>query len=124
MRKVFIYTVVVLGLFVSCTAQKISQEMMYGTFTGSDISHTIGSTYTLNLKSDGTFTFNRRVHLAGSHCDGRWTVDDNKLLLECSEVTDPMEELVRGGMNGVQEIRIISANKLKYHEVLLKRKSN
>jgi hypothetical protein len=122
MRKAFIYTIVILGLLESCRAQKIDQEMIYGTFTGSDKNHTASSFYTLELKSDGTFSFDRRVHLGGSRCDGKWRVTDNKVLLECSEVTDPMETLTRGGMNGVQELQMISKSKLKYKDVVLRRK--
>lgn len=122
MRKALIYTIAILGLLVSCRAQKIDREMIYGTFTGANKSQTATSLYTLELKSDSAFFFNRQVHLGGSHCSGKWKIADNKVLLECNEVTDPIEALTRGGMSGVQELQIISKDKLKYKNALLKRK--
>jgi len=121
MRKGFIYAIVILSMPMSCRVQKIDQELIYGTFTGSDANKMAVSFFTLELKSDGTFVFDRRIHLGGSHCSGKWRITDEKVLLECSEVTDPMEALTRGGMSGVQELQAISKNRLKYMDVVLKR---
>ena len=74
------------------------------------------------LNQDSTFSFNISVDLGGSHCSGEWKIADDKVLLECNEVADPMAALTRGGMRGVQQLEIISKNKLKYKDVVLKRK--
>ena len=107
---------------LSCKAQQ-NQELFYGTFNAVEKSSKglPSYVYTLQLNRDNAFLFSIRVDLGGSNCSGDWKIAKNKILLECGEVTDPVKALTRGGMDGVQEFRIINKNKLKYKDVILKR---
>jgi len=123
MKKTFVYTLIILGLLMSCRAQKMDSEFHYGTFYAVDQKHKglPSYFYTLKLYQDSTFLFAIKVDLGGSHCSGKWEITNNTLMIECDEVIDPMESLTRGGMSGVQELEILSKDKLKFKDVILER---
>lgn len=125
MRKIFIYTIVILSPFVSCRAQKIDREVLYGTFNAVDQKYKGLPTYfyTLKLNQDGTFFFVIKFDMASPQCTGKWQVANNEVLLECNESTNPQEALSGGYMSEREhKLQIVSKNKVKYKDVVLKRK--
>lgn len=124
MRKTFIYIVIISIFLMSCIAQKKDRGFYHGTFNAVNQSYKGLPTYyyTLEINQDSTFTYSIKVGLGGSYCSGKWKINKNILLIECNEITDPMEGLTRGGMSGEQEFEILNKNKLKYKDIVLKRK--
>lgn len=124
MRKFLIYIAVMLISSLSCKAQKVEQEAILGTFYKLDKGKHFSTSYTLMLKSDSTFAFIIKVKDGQPQCDGIWEiVDDKFILLKCGEITDVTETLTNGYMSKREhEIIIINKNKLRYNDVVLKRK--
>lgn len=62
---------------------------------------------------------------AKPQCDGKWKIIDNEfILLECNEVTNPYEMISSTYMNQkVHKLQIINKKKLKYNNMILKRKN-
>jgi hypothetical protein len=123
MRKFLIYAIAMV-LFLSCKAQKIEQELIQGTFYKLNKDRHFSSSYTLELHSDGSFLLQEKLHEANPQCQGRWTIEDNKfVVLKCDDVKDVTETLTNGYMNKREhKLLIISRNKVKYNDVVLKRK--
>ena len=109
----------------SCKAQKLEKVLADGAFkgyvkTGKGVP---GIDYTLTLNKDSTFIFNITAHLGNSGCRGKWTVVQSKVVLACDKANDVGQVLTRGNVGPVEELKIINKNKLKYKDVVLKRKS-
>lgn len=108
---------------LSCKAQEIDRESLYGTFYGLDKGKDFSASYTVELKKDGSFSLVIKVQDANPQCNGQWEVSDNEVLLACEEVTDPTKMISSAYMNERQhKLSILNKNKLKYKDTVLKRK--
>jgi hypothetical protein len=109
---------------LSCTAQKVGQEAIYGTFYKLNKAKHFSKSYTLELKPDGTFTFIIKVKDGQPQCSGMWEIVGNEFIfLKCNEITDIIETLTNAYMSKREhKVEIINKNKLKYNDVVLKRK--
>jgi hypothetical protein len=124
MRNGLIYATAISVLLLSCKTQKIRQKAIHGTFYKIDKDPHFSSEYTLDLNEDGSF-FLLEKHKDGSpQCKGRWRIfNDEFVLLECNEITDPTETLTNAYMsNREHKLRILSENKLKYNDIVLRRR--
>ena len=123
MKKTFIFIIIIV-LFLSCKAQKIDQEVIQGTFYKLNKDRYLSSSYTLELHKDGSFALNEKHQDANPQCKGKWTIENDKfIVLKCDEVKDVTETLTNGYMNKrEQKLLIINRNKIKYNDVVLKRK--
>jgi hypothetical protein len=110
--------------FLSCKAQKVGQEAIYGTFYKLDKDKHFSTSYTLKLNSDSTFSFLIKVKDGQPQCNGTWELVDNEFIhLKCYEITDVTEALSSGYMNQREhKLQVVNRNKLKYKDVVLKRK--
>lgn len=124
MKSTLVYIITAFLLFTSCKAHKLDEGSLNGVFVASvkNGKGLPGSYYTLNLYPDSTFVFDVKVHLGNSGCKGRWNViTASKVILSCIKPKDPAEVLTSGNMGPTEEVQIVSANKLKYKDVILRR---
>lgn len=113
----------VLILFLSCKSLMVEQDVIYGTFYKLDKGKDFSSSYTLELNQDGSFVFEIKLHMANPQCKGKWRMVDNEIFLECEEITDPTKMISGAYMNKREHtLLIVNKNKLKYDDVVLKRK--
>lgn len=123
MKKVLIYSIAMI-LFLPCKAQKIDRETIQGTFYRRNKDRDFSSSYTLELHSDGSFLLIEKLFEANPQCKGKWELEDNKfIVLKCNDVNDVVETVTNGYMNKrEQKLLIISRNKIRYNDVILKRR--
>ena len=123
MRKFLIYMIAMV-LFLSCKAQKIDQQTIQGTFHKLNKGRDFNSSYAIELHNDGSFILKETHQDANPQCSGKWKIEDGKfVVLKCDEVKDVTETLTNGYMNKREyKLLIINKNKIKYNDVVLKRK--
>ena len=111
-------------LFLPCKAQKIDRETIQGTFYRRNKDRDFSSSYTLELHSDGSFLLIEKLFEANPQCKGKWELEDNKfIVLKCNDVNDVVETVTNGYMNKrEQKLLIISRNKIRYNDVIFKRR--
>jgi len=109
---------------LSCKAQSLVQKAIYGTFYKLDKDKHFSASYTLKLNSDSTFSFLIKVQDGQPQCNGTWELlEDGFILLKCGEVADVTETLTNAYMSKREhKILIMSKNKLKYNDIVLKRR--
>ena len=109
---------------MSCKSLQVEQESFYGTFYKLNNDKHFSSSYTLELNQDGSFKLIEKHKDGQPQCSGKWTiVDDEFVLLECGEDTNPYEMISSHYMSQRgHKLKILSKNKLEYHSVVLKRK--
>ncbi len=124
MRKKLIYIVIMMIPLLSCKAQKIEQEAIYGTFYKLEKGKDFNTSYTLELNSDSTFTLLINTAAGKPQCSGVWEIVDNEfILLKCGEDADSYEMLSSGYMSQKEhKLQILNKNKIKYKDVVLNRK--
>lgn len=124
MMKAIIYMSVILMSLLSCRAQKLEHEAICGTFYKLNKDKDFSTSYTLTLNPDNTFTFVIKVQDAQPQCNGTWEMVDNEfILLKCGEDANPYEMLSSGYMSEKEhKLQVINKNKIKYKDVVLKRK--
>ncbi len=124
MMKTLIYISILILSLLSCKAQNVGQEAFYGTFYKLNKDKDFSSSYTLVLNPDNTFQFIIKVQDGNPQCNGHWEIIDNEyILLKCNEVADVKETLTNAYMSTREnKVMIVSKNKLKYNDVVLKRK--
>lgn len=122
--KAVIYISIVLLSLSSCKAQEIGQTAICGTFYKLQKGKDFNVSYTLELNKDSTFLLLLNTAGGNPQCEGRWEITDSDfILLKCNELTDVTEALTNGYMNQREhKMQIISKNKIKYKDVILKRK--
>ncbi|MCI1720030.1 MAG: hypothetical protein LKM37_03275 [Bacteroidales bacterium] len=125
MKRVIIYIAIMLGSFVICNAQKIEQRAMCGIFDKcvNRKYFNIETFYSLELNADSTFTFVINHQDARPKGVGKWKIIDTCFIsLELEEPS--VEECLTSGYMSERKIkmRIININKIKYKDVILKRK--
>ena len=123
MMKATIYLSVMLMSLLSCKAQQIEQSEIYGRFYKLQKGKDFNIAYTLELKSDSTFFLHLNTAGGNPQCEGKWKIADNNFIfLKCNEITDVTETLTNGYMSQREHnLNIISKNKIKYKNVVLKR---
>lgn len=121
-----LYLIVVGVICFSCTSTKyVAQEKLAGEFYGKSpgISKGVYDRYTLTLNTDSTFYFEINIHDANPGCDGKWWQSGDSLFLKCSDTESLTDKLSNGYMNQREhEFEILSLNRLKYKDTILKRK--
>lgn len=112
---------------VSCSTNKnICHNNLTGKFYGKIEGFSKGTydQYNLELKQDSLFYFNIKIHDASPRCEGVWSLSNDTLLLRCSNVETITDMLSSGYMNKREhKLKIINNKKLKYEDVVLKRKN-
>ncbi len=124
MKRAVIYIAIVLGLFVTCKAQKIEQRIISGTFYKLVKGKDFNTAYTLELHVDSTFKLLINSAGGGPICEGKWEMVDNEfVMLQCSEDANPYKMLSNGYLGQKKhKLQVINKNKIKYKDVVLKRK--
>jgi hypothetical protein len=124
MKRAVIYIAIMLGLFVTCNAQKIEQGTICGTFYKLVKWKGYNTSYTLELNADSTFKLHITLFEGSSQCIGKWEILDSVfIMLKCNEDTNPYEMLTSGYMSEKEhKLQVINKNKIKYKDVVLKRK--
>ena len=113
-----------LGLFITCNAQKIEQGSISGIFYRLIKGKDFNTSYTLELNADSTFKLRINLFEGNSQCIGKWKILDNVfIMLNCNEDVNPYEMLSSGYMSEKEyKLQIINKNKIKYKDFVLKRK--
>ena len=123
MKKTLVNMIVMMAILFSCKAQKIDPISIYGTFYKWDKDKYFSKSYTLELNQDGSFKLKINQLDANPQCQGKWGIVDNEILLECEEGKNPYEMLSSGYLSEREHrFQILSKNKLKYKDIVLKRK--
>ena len=130
MRKPIAF-ITLLILTLSCKSQYYTDASMSGTFDGVEgrIQHRNPIAYSvlLELNADHSFKLERSFDLARYTGQGEWVMrKDGVIELNCNnnpEVDDTIKALMAGGfIEGTLEIQVLSKNKLKLDDTVLKRK--
>ena len=123
MKKAIIVAVVFMSLS-SCYTQKVGLETISGTFYRLQKGNYFNTSYMIELKSDSTFSLIIGTAAGEPQCNGKWKIIDNEFIfLECYKMTDISEALTSGYMSQRKhKVQIISKNKIKYKDIVLKRK--
>jgi hypothetical protein len=127
MKKIIAYSAV-LVLFLSCKSQQFTVASLYGTFDGLEGGKNPLSTYVLlELNIDNTCSLKKTFDLSKIECKGEWTiVNDGLIEIKCNNnpVLSDIEKALQGGsyIEGNLEIKVLSKNKLKIGNTVLKRK--
>lgn len=128
MKIKVIYFIAIILFIYSCKTQKSSENESTG-IEGifSDRRDTMGFKYQyiLELNQGGSFFFKIITQDAMPQCRGKWRIENNKfIILDCHEAS-VWETLTNGYMNSCDyKIKILNKNKLKYKNVILKRKNS
>lgn len=124
MKKVIIYAIFAFVSLSFCNAQNIGYKTISGTFYRLQKGKDFNTSYMIELKDDSTFTLVVGTAAGRPQCCGNWEIIDNKfILLKCDEITDVTEALTSGYMSQREhQLQIINRNKIKYKDVVLKRR--
>ena len=118
-------------LALSCKSQYFTDASICGTFGGREGGihrrNPIAYYVSLELNSDHTFKLARSFDLSRYTGEGEWAMrKDGVIELNCNNnpvVSDIEKALMGGGyIEGTLEIQVLSNNKLKWDETVLKRK--
>lgn len=96
-----------------------------GTFFGMRETMGFKYQYALELNQNGSFLFKIIVQDAMAQCQGKWRFENNKfIILDCQEAS-VWETLTNGYMNSCDyKVEILNKNKLRYNNVILKRRND
>lgn len=124
MKRVVIYIALMLGLFVTCRAQKIEHGAVCGTFYKLVKGKDFNTAYKLEIHADSTFKLLINTAEGNPQCTGKWEIVDNVfIMLKCCEDANSYEMLSSVYMSQKEhKLQIINKNKVKYKDVVLKRK--
>lgn len=129
MRRIIAYIAILL-LALSCKSQYYTDATICGTFGGREggihRKNPIAYYVELELNSDHTFKLERSFDLSRYTGEGEWAMrKDGVIELNCNNnpvVDDVVKALMAGGfIEGIQEIRVLSKDKLKWGDTVLKR---
>lgn len=108
----------------SCKVQMVEKTPLSGTFYKLEKGTDFDIAYTLELKPDKSFKL--IVNSAGGtpQCEGKWRIkDDEIIVLECYKDESPIETITNAYMSQkTHEVKVINKNRLKYNDVVLRRK--
>ena len=129
MKKIAVY-LSVLFLALSCKSQYYNDASICGTFGGVEggvhRKNQIAYSVSLELNSDHTFMLERSLDLTRYTGQGEWAMrNDGVVDLNCNKnpVLDDIQiAFMAGGLiEGTLEIRVLSKDKLKWGDTVLKR---
>lgn len=127
--KRLVFYIIFLTLLSSCKSQQITFGSLHGSFVGSEkvSKHVLSGYVELELNQDGTCSLKKLLDLSKNECRGEWTVKNGNLIaIQCNRnpVQSDIEKALQGGsfIEGNLEIKILSKNKLKLDNIILKRK--
>jgi hypothetical protein len=114
---------VILFLLFSCKSQQIAFGSICGTFEGTETFYYVE----LKLNKDRTCYLKKTFDLSKIECLGEWTMlNSNIIEIKCNRnpVLSDIEKALQGGsyIEENLEIKILSKNKLKLGNTILKRK--
>lgn len=117
MKRIVIYIAIVLAM-LSCKAQYIEQSTINGEFYKLFKDKYFPYAYSLQLNGDSTFKLKVRVE----KCQGKWELKNGLILLNCNE--EPYVSRIASGYMFKREhkIEVLSKNRLKFDDVILRRK--
>ena len=130
MRKIVAY-ITILILALSCKSQYYNDSVFCGSFGGREGAihsrNPIAFYVSLELNADHTFLLERSfdmIHFSGR---GEWALlNDGVVELNCNNnpvLSDVQKALMAGGLiEGTVEIRVLSKDKLKWDDTVLRRK--
>lgn len=127
MKKIIVYSIILI-LFLSCKIQQFTIVSLYGTFDGIESGKIPLFTYvSLELNRDNTCTLKKTFDLSKIECRGEWAILNGDLIkIKCNNnpVLSDIEKALQGGsyIEGNLEIKVLSKNKLKFGNTILKRK--
>jgi len=98
-----------------------------GTFDGVEGGKNPLSTYVvLELNVDNTCSLKKTFDLSKIECRGEWDINDDVIEIRCNNnpVLSDIEKALQGGsyIEGTFKIKVLSKNKLKLGNTVLKRK--
>ena len=129
-RRIIAY-ITILILALSCKSQYYTDASICGTFDGVEggihRKNTIAYYVKLELNTDHTFKLSRSFDLSSYTGQGEWVMrNDGVIELNCNNypVLDEIQiALMAGGfIEGIQEIQVLSKDKLKWGDTVLKRR--
>ena len=129
MRRIIAYIAFIL-LALSCRSPYYTDASICGTCGGREggihRKNPIAYYVELELKTDHTFKLERSFDLSRYTGQGEWAMrKDGVIALNCNNnpvVSDIEKALMAGGfIDGIQEIRVLSKDKLKWGDTVLKR---
>ena len=129
MRRIIAYIAILL-LALSCKSQYYTDASICGMFDGVEggihRKNPIGFYVELELNADHTFKLERSFDLTRYTGQGEWAMrKDGVIELNCNNnpvVDDVVKALMAGGfIEGIQEVRVLGKNKLKWGDTVLKR---
>lgn len=130
MRKLIAF-ITILILALSCKSPYYTDASISGTFDGVEgriqRRNPLAYYVSLELNADYTFKVERSFDLSSYTGQGEWAMrKDGVIELNCNnnpEVDDVIKALMAGGyIEGTLEIQVLSKNKLKLGDTVLKRK--
>lgn len=127
MRKIIAYSTILI-LFISCKSHQFNVASLCGTFDGIEGRKNPSSTYVLlELKMDNTCSLTKFFDLVKDECRGEWTMINEEVIeMKCNNnpVLSNLEKALQGGsyIEGSLKIKVLSKNKLKLGNTILKRK--
>lgn len=122
MGRNVIYLILIL-LLLSCSLRKFEKESVYGTFYKKNHGRCYRISYELEIRKDGTFVFNEESRGVNPKYYGKWKiVGGNHIMLKCTEDTTKFDPSSFIHVNLKKwRIKILSKNKLKFDNIVLKR---
>jgi hypothetical protein len=122
MKKLVFYIVILIFLF-SCKSQQITFSSIRGIFEGTETFYYVE----LELNQDRTCSLRKTFDLSKIECQGEWSMLNSNLIeIKCNinPILSDIEKALQGGsyIEGNLEIKILSENKLKLGNTILKRK--
>ena len=130
MRKLIAF-ITILILAISCKSQYFTDASISGTFDGVEGGkqrrNPVAYYVSLELNADHTFKLERSFDLARYTGQGEWVMrKDGVIELNCNNnpvVDDVIKALMAGGfIEGTLEIQVLSKNRLKLDDTVVKRK--
>ena len=108
----------------SCKAQMVDKEAISGTFYKLKKGEDFNIAYTLKLRANNTFELLISTIDGKPQCEGKWKmINDRFILLECNNDDNPYETISNTYMSQKEhKIQILGKNRLKYEDVVLRRK--
>lgn len=126
MRKIIAYSIILI-LAVSCS-QQYNVASLSGTFDGVEGRNRPLAYYVqLELNADSTFSLKKSMDLSLIEGRGEWTMlNDGIIEIRCNynPAKNDIVKALQGGsyLEGTFKIRILSNNRLKLGDIILKRK--
>ena len=127
MKKIVLY-LVFFALPISCKSQQVAVSSLCGSYVGSEkkSKHTLSYSIELELKQDKICTLRKTLDLSKIECRGEWSISGNLIEIKCNRnpVLTDVEKALQGGsfIEGNIDVKVLSKNKLKLDNVVLKRK--